>query len=287
MRTDIAYVNCRGERIEFGGTDDQLHYFEHELRNWEWTYGTGAAGDSVTSFSRRPSKPSEKQFPVGVAAKDGESGIELRNRIDRIGEADVAAMAPGRLYVGDRYVKCWIIAGEPTNYWLDDRFYEVELTLLVEDPGWVLERERRFVPETGSDSGPGEDFPFDFPVEFKRERLSKYVENEAMFPCDFLWRVYGPATAPYIRIAGNLYKVNVDLSLGDRLEVSSADRTIRVVNQSGVATDAYGSREKGAEGSGSYVFQKIPAGDSSLAWDNSFAFDLVTYDVVTQCPWEE
>ncbi len=288
MRVDIAYVNGRGERLELGGDDASLHYFEHGLRDWSWSWSTGAAAGKVSSFSRRGDKPAEVPFPVGIGAGNAEEGIALRNRVQEVGEHDIAAKSPGRLYVGDWYLRCWIVAGEPTDYWMDDRIAELDLTLLVDDPGWVLEREMRFVPETGADGlAAGADFPCDLPAELKRERLSKTVSNGALFPCDFLWRAYGPATDPYVRVAGNLYKVNVDLPAGSRLEVDSAARSVTVVSQHGERSDAYGDREKGPEGSGSYIFEKVPVGESSLSWDNSFAFDLVLYDVRTACPWEE
>ena len=117
MRTDIRYVNRRGESIELGGSVESLHYLKHELRNWEWSYSTGKGSGRVTSFSRRPSKPTKVKLPVGIAAKTAAEGIELRNLVLSIGEPDVAAGEPGELWVGDWSMRCWIVAGEPGKYW--------------------------------------------------------------------------------------------------------------------------------------------------------------------------
>lgn len=287
MRTDIAYVNGLGERVELGGGEASLHYFEHELRDWEWAYGTGPGG-RVSSFSRNPSKPQKKKFPVGISAASADEGIELRNRIDEIGERDVASMTPGKLYVGDWYIRCWIIACEPTDYWMDDRFAELGLTVLVDEPGWVRETTTSLVPQTGgSQTGGGVDFPFDFPFEFKRDGSSHVVYNDALSGQDFLWRVYGPAENPAISIGGNTYKVNVDVPTGYQLVVDSMARTVRLVAPDGTWTEEYGSREPGAKGSGSYIFEQIKPSSNTLSWDNSFAFDLTVYEVRTSCPWEE
>lgn len=285
MRTDIAYVNALGERVEFGGSEDGLHYFEHGLRDWSWSYTVGTAG-AVTGFSRRPSKPREVSFPVGIAAHDGESGIALRNRVEQMGEVDIALRSPGRLYVGDWYVRAYVVACEPTDYWMDDRIAELDLTVLVEDPSWLRETVRTFVPETGDEQSGGTDFPFDFPFEFLRERASRTVYNGSLFPQDFLWRAYGPIDDPWIRIGGNLYQVHVDVPSGSMLEVDSIARSVRVVGPDGTSTQAYGYREPGAEGSGSYILERIPVGTSTIAWPNTFTFDLAVYEARTSCPWE-
>ena len=286
MRTDIRYVNRRGESIELGGSVESLHYLKHELRNWEWSYSTGKGSGRVTSFSRRPSKPTKVKLPVGIAAKTAAEGIELRNLVLSIGEPDVAAGEPGELWVGDWSMRCWIVAGEPGKYWQDDRYAEMTLTLLVEDPSWARPSERAFVPETASASG-GRDFPRDFPFDLRRERASATLSVAGEFPSPFLWRAYGPVTSPYIRVAGNLYRVNVEVPEGARLEVDSRERTVSLILRDGTAVNVYNTRERGASGSGSYIFEPMPCGDSDLAWGNDCRMDLVTYEVRTAVPYEE
>lgn len=286
MRTDIAYVNRLGERLELGGDDASLHYMEHELRDWKWSWTTGVAG-GVTGFSRRGSKPRELSLPVGVAAPDASEGIALRNLVESVGSVDVDAGEPGWLYVGDWYVRCWIVGGEPTDYWMDDRFAELDLTVLVERQGWVRETTTHYVPETGSESASGTDFPLDFPLEFVRGRAAKSIYNGGTSPQDLLLRVYGPASDPAISIGGNVHRVNVEVPAGHRLEVDTMARTVRLVAPDGTWTDAYGYREPGAEGSGTYVFERVAPGPASLSWGNDFSFDLVLYEVRMACPWEE
>lgn len=286
MRTDITYVNGLGERLELGGDERSLHYMEHELRDWKWSWSTGAAG-RVTGFSRRPSKPAEIELPVGVAAADGAEGIELRNLVESVGDRDVAAREPGRLYVGDWYMRCWIVGCQPTDYWMDDRFAELKLTLLAEQRGWVRETLRQYVPETGSEPSSGVDFPLDFPLEFMRGRSTKSIYNAGASPQDLLLRVYGPASDPAVSVGGNVYGVNVDVAAGHRLEVDTMARTVRLFAPDGTWTDAYGYRVPGASGSGSYVFEQVPPGEASVSWGNDFSFDLVVYDVRMACPWEE
>ena len=183
-------------------------------------------------------------------------------------------------------MRCWIVAGEPGKYWQDDRYAEMTLTLLVEDPSWARPSERAFVPETASAAG-GRDFPRDFPFDLRRERASATLSVAGEFPSPFLWRVYGPVTSPYIRVAGNLYRVNVEVPEGARLEVDSRERTVALVLRDGTHVNVYSKRERGASGSGSYIFEPMPCGDSDLAWGNDCRMDLVTYEVRTAAPYEE
>lgn len=273
--------------MTFGGASDNgLHYLEHELRDWEWSYSTGKGSGRVTSFSRRPSKPLKVKFPVGIAAADASEGLRLRNRLVALGEPDVASGTPGTLSMGGWSLRCWIVSGEPTRYWQDDRYAEFSLRLLVEDPSWTRGHARTFVPETASAAG-GVDFPLEFPFDLRRERASTRLSVPGEFPAEFLWRVYGPATSPYMRVGGNLYRVNADVPDGARLEVDSRARTVMLILRDGTASSVYSKRERGASGSGSYIFEPLPCGEQDLAWGNDSRMDLIAYEVRSAAPYEE
>lgn len=285
MDTLIRYTNRRGESMSFGGGSETLHYLEHGLRDWAWSYSTGAASGRVTSFSA--GGPKEIDLPVGIAAGSEEEGIELRNRLLLLGEPDIDAREPGTLEVGSGgwSLRCWIIGGSPTNYWMDDRFAEFALTLLVEDPVWTREELVRFEP--AADSSGGVDFPIEFPFDFQPDAGTRSVSNAGMFPCDWTWRVYGPATNPYVRIGTDLHRVNANVPDGSRLEVDTGEHTVRIVSSDGTTEDAYAYRERGGKGSGSYLFERIPVGDSSVTWDGSFYFDIVLRESRIAAPYEE
>ena len=285
MRVDMAYVNCLGERVDLGGPDRYLHYFEHEVRNWEWDYSVPTSG-AAPVFSRRPSKPRELSFPVGIAAPTPEEGIELRNRVESIGERDVVAGKAGRLYVGDWYLRCWIIGCEPTDYWMDDRICELDLKLLVQTPGWVLDHDYALTPGAGAGGGAGKDFPADFPLEFMRGRQQTIVYNQSLEGMDFRLLVMGPATDPAVEIGSNLYKVNVEVPAGYTLEVDSAAKTVTLSSPTGETEDAYRYREPGASGSGTYIFEKLPVGASEIDWSGGYSLHLTAYEVQSSCPWE-
>lgn len=285
MRVDIAYVANNDVRMEFGGNDDDLHYLANELREYTWEYNLGISKTRVSSFTR---KPKEMSFPVGVAAKTNARGLELRNQIAQLGEYDVSIKRPGKLYIGDWYLYCWIIGAKFNEYWWSDRVCEIELTLLTERPEWTKEYPVQFEPTAAISQGVhGADFEFDFDYDFMASYPDKETTNSSIFPADFIWRAYGPCTNPYIRVGDNLYQVDVNVPHGAHLEVNSRDKTATLIGANGTATSVYAERTRGYSGSGSYLFEPIKPGFNQISWDNTFIFDLVTLETRSLAPFEE
>lgn len=283
MDTLIAYENHLGARLEFGGGSDvrALNYMEHGLRTALWSHDD--LSGRVARFSRGMR---EAAFPVGIAASDGASGIELRNRIAAVTEPDVDAKEPGRFIVGDWSLECYVIGCEPTAYWMDDRFAEMKLTVLAERFEWVREIPYSFGSgaQQGAVTGNGE-FPFDFPWEFARPRIAETIENDGLVACPFLWTAYGPVSNPHMIVGGNVYRVSCDVPDGVRLEVDSRRKTITIVYEDGSEESAFDGRLRGAVGSGSYIFERIPLGESALEWPADYDMDLVLYDVRSAPGW--
>ena len=275
MDTAITYTNHLGASMTFGGNDEALKYLECGLRDYAWSYTP--RNDRAASFRRQLR---EVPFTVGIAADDGETGIDLRNRLMDVTEPDVLSGTPGTMRIGEYRMACYVVGSKPTSYWMDDRFAEFELTLLAEDPRWVREIPYTFAPEPPGSGGGGLDYPFGFPFDLCREQMSRRVENDTGAPCPFLLRVFGPATDPGVGVGSNVYRVNRALRDGERLEIDSLARTVVSVGVDGTVDEsAYGDREVGAEGSGAYVFEPVASGASAVHWDNTFTFDLLLYDV--------
>lgn len=283
MDTLVAYENHLGDRIEFGGGSESLHYLEHGLRSYLWEHED--LNGRVAKMSRGMR---ELSFPVGIAAPDGATGIELRNRVMAVTEPDAADKEPGRFVIGRWSLPCYVIGCEPTNYWMDDRFAEMHLTVLTETSEWVAETLYHFEPGSASGGITGNgDFPFDFPWEFARPRVAETVSNGGLTRCPFLWRVYGPATDPYVIIGPNTYRVNCDVPVGARLEVDSMAKTITLIDVAGNRENRFADRQLGAKGSGTYIFEPVPPGDNALTRTNDYIMDLVLYDVRSAPGWSE
>ena len=162
------------------------------------------------------------------------------------------------------------------------------MTLLVEDPTWFKATALYFEHETaGAVAGVKPDFPRDFPFDLVQGKPAKSFTNPSKSASPWLWRVYGPATNPYVRIGENLHKVNTTIAAGAYLEVDSQSKTAVVVQDNGTRENVYKFRERGAHGSGSYLFEPIKPGTDDITWDNTFDFDLTLYETRSTPPYEK
>lgn len=278
----MTFTNHLGDSIVLGDPGGSLHYFENEIRDWEWEVNEINGG--ISSFTRKLIK---KNLPVGIAAKSAEEGLELRDTIYELAEQDILENKPGRLSLSGWYIDCFITACSFDNYYFDERFCEMDLDLVIPKPGWIKEVLTEFDVDALSPQAENGflDYPFDFPFDFKPPQASKILRNDAMAPCDFLIRIEGPATNPSVNIGGNLYQVNVSVPDGGRLEINSREHTIELFDKYGNVTNCFNDRLKGNVESGNYIWQPIPTGVSNVAWDNTFKFFVVLYHLRSTVPW--
>lgn len=89
--------------------------------------------------------------------------------------------------------------------------------------------------------------------------------------------VYGPATDPYVVVAGNRYAVEAEVPDGGILVADSRDWSITVRDVDGNEADAFAGRIRGKEGSGEYMWERVRPGISSVSWSNAFGWDLTVY----------
>ena len=148
------------------------------------------------------------------------------------------------------------------------------MTFLTADRGWRKRQSYRFTKQ-GAVSAFGLDFPHDYPHDYSMETTKLTINNEDSAPSDFIIRIYGPCVNPYMIIAGNVYQVNVVLLSGEQLIIDSTDKS-RIVKkgQFGAETNVFEHAVFGAPGEGTYIFEPIPPGVSSITLQGSFAADL-------------
>ena len=59
------------------------------------------------------------------------------------------------------------------------------------------------------------------------------------------------------------------------------------MQDNGTRENVYKFRERGAHGSGSYLFEPIKPGTDDITWDNTFDFDLTLYETRSTPPYEK
>lgn len=199
---------------------------------------------------------------------------EARTRLYEVPAADVVNGTPGRLYVGDWYLRCYLTASSASKCSDASGFAEYSLTFTSDDPYWC--RDTKTVITERHEGGAGLDYPYDYEHDFGYAPSTVVVRNENFAPADLLVRFYGPCEDPSVTIAGNNYAVEASLAQGDYLEVDTREKTVLIKRLDGDVENAF-SNVKGdyMEGSGSYIFQSLKPGESDVVWPGTYDLDVV------------
>ena len=100
--------------------------------------------------------------------------------------------------------------------------------------------------------------------------------------------IFGPCVNPSFQIGGNTYAVDVTVPEGGHVSLSATGlrKSITLTAENGDVSDVFDKGVRGnGSGSGSYVFEPIPAGDSLLTVSGNYGLDLTMFDVSGGVPW--
>ena len=229
-----------------------------DLLGFVWSYDTvntsGVAGPKISKVYK---DVLEKEVTVSVRA-------DKWNDFMKITEQDIIAETPGKLYVGDQYLSCYVTSGSPEFY--ANGFVVMTLTIAASYPYWCSEQKFTFSEGMGSSDA---DYPYDYPYDYLSVLESGILINAHYAPTPFRMYLYGPCVNPSLYISEHLYRVNATLEEGEYIVVDSRDRTVIKVNSAGVQSNMFDAREKSSD-----IFAPIPGGENSMFWDGNFWFDI-------------
>lgn len=272
MDMEITYTNHKGERVALG-PESAYHYGKHTLYDDELAYEVenGSVGPVVRD-------PAEKELPVMIQRDDGAEGLAARERLRAVLAADSSTGVPGSVGIGGWTLSALPIAVGHDHWWHGDGYCEILVRLLAERPVWTRAQTFEFVPDRSpSVTGTQLDMPYDLPCDYTPNPPLRRIDVAADGPCDWRLVVYGPASDPYVVVAGNRYSVKAEVPAGGILVADSRDWSIVVRDADGNEADAFAGRIRGKEGSGEYMWERIAPGTSPVSWSNAFGFDLTVY----------
>lgn len=262
MREKIIYKNHINESIAFGDADAFAN--ENTLHDFEWT--VTSKNNKISSLDKKVQK---KSIPVIIKCNSDSEGIALRNRLFEICEKDVLALKHGNLIIGDYYMKCFVTACKYSGYTQSKQYAKLTLTIQTDYPYWVKETTTTF-GLSGAVVGSNLDYNNDFPYDYSPNVLSDKLRNTDFVPTNFRMKIYGPCNNPSVYIGGHEYTVNKDVAEGEYLTIDSVDKTIVLTDIDGNETNCFNLRNKD-----SYIFEKIPVGESNVSSSTSFVFEVV------------
>lgn len=264
---NIRYVNHNGQSVTFGIRPYYIK--ETDIRNFSW--------DSVNNGLKiikinRLSGITNKKATIFVYGTSAEEAAAQKNALYEIFDADAANMQYGRLYVGDYYLKCYVIGAEKTEYNGNPLTITIEIAIITDTPVWYKE-----VLYTFSKNAPllpasyDKQYPHDYPYGFMTAYTSSTINNTSNADCGFSMRIYGPCISPSVLINDHIYTAAVYLGTGESLAITSsgADRYVYQYSVIGEGRNVFNLRSKTSD-----IFQKITPGAGTVSWARSFDFDL-------------
>ena len=275
MDKQVVYTNHLGESIVFG-RDSIYHYEGIDIHNREW---------SLTTQSRRilAATKDEQSFSFTVKIRGG--GLEARNRLCDVLEADLWGNQDGMLTVGEWSLACRATSSTKSNWHFDRNVMTEELTFVSANPIWQKDDIHHFESFDEETEGISATYDYGYNHGYIPYHPGALINSGLAGDCNFLLRIFGPAINPFVIIDDNQYQVNVTLADGDRIEIDTRDKTIIKTTREGVVTNEYANRVFGAVNSGQYIFKPLSAGDNEITWSGGYSIDIVLHLERSEPEW--
>lgn len=261
-----------GQSVQLDGPTSFVGTAEN-LRSREWQYELGYR-DLVSAT--RPAREVDVKFYAQFADADA---------FRRVADADVVAGTPGTFLAQNEWrQRGYVLASQPNSIHYGNLATDLKIALL--DGAWWRLVVKEFLPPDEDGADVYLDYPYDYPYDFMQTSRTESIESGVLTPSDVYLIIYGPAVNPYIICGGNKYQVNVTVPSGGYTIIDGRDKTIITTLADGTQRNdfAYGVRG-GGQGSGTYIFEQIPAGVQEVTYSGSFGFDLGWYEEEGEPPW--
>ena len=195
------------------------------------------------------------------------------NKLHEEFENDIRNLSQARLFWGNWYIDCYIVASSTTPETVSWTSNEIEV--FCPRPFWIKEEKKSFMAQ---DEPPAQqtflDYEFDYEYDYFLGAIgSENWVREFPFDSDFKMYVYGPVSNPSISINGYPYQVFVTLNTSEYMIIDSMNNTVTKYASNGTKTSIFDLRNKAKS-----VFQKIPGGNLSFSWTGLFGFDLIIFN---------
>lgn len=192
-------------------------------------------------------------------------------------EHDIVTMTPGRITHGMYYVECYIT--DSSTYY-DNPWTQNELTIYVPYPFW-----RRDI-EYELQASEAEEYEFlDFPYDFQYDYMAtlpgfRMITNPGVKPADWKMTIDGYALNPLVVLNGMSVGVNAVIGTGEKLIISSKDKTVIKYGANGSEANLFNNRIKTNS-----IFEQLPSGELSVMWSGAFDINLIVYEERSEPLW--
>lgn len=274
MLDKMTYTNHLNEKIVFG----EMPYFANysDLRDFAWEYTE--ANNKILSFEKGIR---ERSLPVTIMCKTEEEGNQKKNAMYEIMEKDVLAMQYGTLEIGQYKMQCFVKESAKSDFLISKKHMQVYLSIVTDRPYWIKEKTYVFT-QSGQQDDSAEflDFDIEYAYDYTNSMETLQLVNQNFVASNFRLTIYGEALNPRISVNGHVYEVSGTVEAGQNLVIDSIEKTVNLNTKNGAKVNRFNERNRD-----SYIFEKIPAGDLTLARSDNFRFDLTLIEERGEPKW--
>ena len=241
-------------------------YREHDFMKRETGYNStplvSGLGSKLKRFFREA-----KEYKIALSVWGDDMHATLNGMTD-VFELDIFSQTPGKLFVNEEYLNCYIIASNVGDWTLAGNGVSVELTVMAEKPLWIKEELLSYGTFTAG-SATGFILPTAIPFGFTSNTGIRQliVDHHSSVLAEI--SLFGPFVNPSFSIGEQIYQVNGTLLAGERFVINQFDKTVIKVTNSGEVINCFNLRSKTYS-----VFEPIPAGENILTYSGEFAISI-------------
>lgn len=268
---DIYYVNCQGVRLDLLSPPYMLQ--TGDIFDYSWNYSKSTR---ITGFSK---DIKEKKLLLSILNYGKEEYYEAIDKFAATVEIDILNKQNGRLFVGESYLRCYVIASSKSDWEDDIELLDNQITIVTDHPFWIRETPYYFkaaeITSTNNKRYAGR-----YAYRYANGLNNTYISNDHYAEVNFRIVIYGPCVKPSVYIGGHEYHVDITLESGEYLEIDSAAEIVTKYMVSGIRVNAFNNRSFQNN-----IFRPIQPGQQDISWDGSFDFDLILFEERSEPRW--
>lgn len=272
MLEEIKYINHMNETLEVNSP--KLFVQNNDLHNYSWS--VNSKNDRISGFKRGVSS---KSITIVVKGETESECFDICNKLFSIMEKDTLAVKPGKLFVGDYYLKCFVTESKKTEYQRAQGYLKTTVKIVTDVPFWIREVTTRF-NRSSANVGTNLDYNRDFPYDYMSNALGTQLNNTGFVESNFRLIIYGACVNPRITVAGHLYGADVSVEANEYLTIDSINKTVILTHTDGSTENCFNQRIREPR-----VFDKMPAGLSNVSASSDFKFDIILLEERSEPKW--
>ena len=275
----IYYENSAGETIRFD--EAPIVVQTTGLFDWQWNisaYDRAIRDGGRAVAARRPVQ--DRTVVLDVFADTQADHNAAIDRLHNVLEYDLCTLTPGKLWINDRYVRCFATASVKTIDRDWSTYTVVGLTLKLISPAWVKEEPVTVLPVTTATDTADKKYLGKYPYKYSEGGSVARFVNDTAAPAPMILKIFGACSNPSVYVGGNEYSVNTSVAAGEYVVIDQRDKSICRVGQSGTRSNIFNLRKKSVDN-----FQYAPSGSLTVSCSGQFACEVTFLTQRSEPEW--